>query len=417
MPNNFTIVITPTPLPTFPAAAIKLQRTTAYDIVQSLRDYAGAQASGETDREARRALLDGYREFYTAAHWTYLTRWQRVQLHGQFTQGTVTYASSGNLLTLTGAVWPQWAGQASMRIGSGTQVITGSTSGVVAFQSVARISDTQLQLDPFLCPQGDVLTPQPFILYADQYEMPDDFTASDQWYADVAWGAMSYVHPNQWLQVTRYYFSFSNTPRYYSFIQSRWTPGRLALVIFPFPNQDRTLDSLYRKKPRAITIWDASAGSISGAIGQNTVSGNGTGWTNAMVGSVLRVSGDNQNFPTNFEGENAFAEEHIVTQVSSPTLLNIDTALAGTYNGVKHRVSDLVDFEEGAMMNAFRCCCEKRFARQRSMKQYPQAVQAYKEALFLAREADVRTTEQRAAGQGGSYRTRMAYMPVGADVP
>lgn len=491
MPHNFTIVLTQLPLPTTPIGPTKVFRTTAYDMVQSLRDYAGAQASGEVDREARRALLDGYREFWSSANWTYLLKWNRIQVRGKFTLGTVTYTQSNQQCTLVGptgpvtaatnaspivvtsashglatnnriiitgatgntaangtwvitvidantfslngstgngvynassgtwvVAWPTWAGQASIRIGSGLGTNPSSpSSGVVAFQSIGLISANVIQLDPILNPGVDITTASSFTLYADQYELPDDFQASNQWFADVAWGGMSFVNPNQWMQVTRYYFSFSNTPRYYSFIGSRWTPGRMCLVIFPFPDQDRTLDSIYRRKPRAITIWDYNTGSLSGTLGQNTVSGNGTTWTAAMVGSVLRISGDNVNLPTNFEGDTPFAEEHIITQVNSATQLTLDTALAASYTGVKHRVSDLVDIEEGAMTNAMRCCCEKRFARQRSMKTYMQAVATYKEALVLAREADERSFETRSAGMGGAYRTRMAFQPRGVDVP
>jgi hypothetical protein len=69
------------------------------------------------------------------------------------------------------------------------------------------------------------------------------------------------------------------------------------------------------------------------------------------------------------------------------------------------------------MLDAFRLCCEKKIARQRSMKTFQQAAMSYKEALILAREADERSFETRTAGMGGAYRTRMAYMPTGVDLP
>jgi len=423
VPNNFTVILTPTPPPVVAPSAYPVCRTTAYDMIQSLRDYCGAQAGGGLDRDARRALIDAYREYESDHNWTYYQKHGRIQVYGKYTTGSVTYTQATQQLTLTNGVWPSWAGRGYIRIGSGTNntVPSNPASGVVAYLAINRISDSILQLDPVLNPGSDITIQCAFTLYEDTYEMPDDFQASDQWYADVAWGGMTYVRPNQWLQVTRYYFSFSNTPRYFTFKSSPWTQGRLALSIFPFPDQDRTLDSMYRKRPRPITISDYNSGTISGATGANVVSGNGTVWTPAMIGSVLRIGGppnpDRSNLPTNFEGDVPYAEEHIIAGVTSGTQLTIDTALATNYSGVLHRVSDPIDVEDGAMMDAFRLCCEKKIARQRSMKTMSQAAALYKEALLLAREADERSFETRAAGMGGAYRTRMAYMPTGVDIP
>jgi hypothetical protein len=423
MANNFTIVLTPTGPPPVAPSAFPVSRTTAHDMIQSLRDYCGAQSSGFLERDARRALIDAYREYQSDHNWTYYQKHGRIQVYGKYTQGSVTYTQATQQITLSGGVWPAWAGRGYIRIGTGTGIPMPSnpTSGVTAYLAINRISDSILQLDPILNPGQDITPPCAYTLYEDTYEMPDDFQASDQWYADVAWGGMTYVRPNQWLQVTRYYFSFSNTPRYFTFKTSPWTQGRLALSLFPFPDQDRTLDSMYRKRPRPITISDYNSGTISGAAGTNTVSGNGTVWTPAMVGSVFRVGGmplpDRSNLPTNFEGDVPYAEEHMITAYNSGTQISIDTPLQATYAGVLHRISDPIDVEDGAMMDAFRLCCEKKIARQRSMKTFAQAAASFKEALILAREADERSFETRTAGMGGALRTRMAYMPTGVDIP
>lgn len=411
MAGGTTVVLTPT-TPPVPAVgtALHTPRTTAYDVLQRLTDYAGSSGGAEIAREASRALLAGYREFATAHHWSYFYQHGRLNTNAQYTTGTVAYLQSSGTypyqLTLTGGTWPSWAASGSLRIGT------------VTYDVATRVSDTVLTLDSVLTPATDLDAGTSYTLYQDTYTMPADFVAADQGFADISWGGMDYVHPSKWLQVTRYYYSASNTPRFYTFTGDPRNPGRICLRLFPFPDSSRTVDFVYQRRPRVINIISYTTGTATVASGTtpSTVTGTSTVWTANMAGSILRLSADQANLPTGLEGATPYADERTIGVFTSATEVTVDVPLAADYTAVKYRISDPIDVEDGAMLNAFVRCCEKHLATQRTMKNLPLAEKAYLTALVQAREADSRSFATRVAGMGGPLRQRMATMPRGADI-
>jgi hypothetical protein len=286
------------------------------------------------------------------------------------------------------------------------------------------VNSTVLTLDPVLNPgpNGDALIPAgtPFQLYCDTYDLPEDFIATDQEFADISWGGMEYVHPNKWLQVTRYYASYSNTPRYYTIRGNPKIPNRLSVSIFPFPDSDRTIDFVYHRGARKVTIdrYQTGSASVNASGGATqTVTGTGTNWTASMAGSVIRLSGDSLNFPTDFAGDNPAAIERNIVSVQSATQLTVDDAISQSFSGVKYRISDPIDVESGAMYEAFVRCAEMHASIQRNSKDRELARKEYMLALEIAKEADSRNFAVRVAGMGGPYRQRLANMPRGPDIP
>lgn len=191
MAVTIQIPLTPTTAPSGTGTVIPhLARTTFWDLIEHMRDWAGADASQEQDRTAKRSILAAYRELVNAHNWSYLYQHGRVQLNGFFgSSGGVTpppqtiqvQVSSGplpNYVTLTGGTWPGWAPFGSMRIGN------------IIFDVDRLIDSTHLTLVAGLAPVVDQPAGTVFTLYRDTYTLPADFVAMDEGFTDVAWGSM-----------------------------------------------------------------------------------------------------------------------------------------------------------------------------------------------------------------------------------
>lgn len=422
----FLFLNNPNPQPSVTSTILThVPRTTVWDIVEQGRDFLGADSSGDTDRVVHRAVQAALRELVNSHQWLYYYTHGRVQGRGFFTDGTIQFqVSSGsvpNLVTLTPSTstgWPVWANLGSMRTGSVTTNNLNNTGlGTVIYDVDRVIDSTHLTLKAGLAPITDIPAGTSFTLFLDTYDLPTDFVNTDQGFADVSWGGMEYVHPNKWLQVNRYYQSYSNTPRFYTIMGSPKSPNRLCWRIFPFPDSDRTLDFVYKRRPRLPTRDQYTTGTaITDAVGSpQQVFGNGTTWTSDMVGSVIRLSGT-QTLPTGWSGSNPYLMERNILSVDSPTQLTVDDTAIQTLSNVAYRISDPVDVEETAMLDAFLRCVEKHIALMKNMKDAPLRAQMYEQALLFAKDADARSFASRIAGVGGPYRQRLANMPRGPDI-
>jgi hypothetical protein len=193
-------------------------------------------------------------------------------------------------------------------------------------------------------------------------------------------------------------------------------PGRMTLKVFPWPFDNRSIDFVYRRRPRALTHFAISAGTASVTGGDTTavVTGSGTSWTADMVGSVIRLS-SNSTLPTGEVLENPAAfESTIIAWNSSTSLVVMDTPPA-TLSTVAYVISDPVDIEPGAMLNAFFRGCERSLALTRTLKDKPDAASQYKIALDAARAADSRSSMQRHAMMRTRFLQRLRDMPQGPD--
>lgn len=411
MTVNITIPMTPTIPPAVGSTIVPhTGRTTVMDMIEYLRDFMGADPSGEADRVAKRAIQNGLRRVANAHNWTYLYNHGRLDTNGFYTTGTIQYqVSSGTYpyqVTLTGGTFPAWTAFGTFRI------------GLVTYDVDRFISPTVCTLNPVQAATADMAPGTAFTLYRDTYTMPADFVAADEGFADVSWGSMEYVHPNVWLRTNRYYQSYSNTPRYYTFMGDPKVPDRLCMRIFPYPDQDRTIDLIYKRRQRAVTLdkYEVGRVSIDSVNAPQTVIGAGTSWAASMVGSVLRVSSNAQP-PTGFSGVNPAALERNIALFVTSGNMSFDDVSPTTFTNAIYRISDPIDIEDGAMLECFMRACELEIAIERRMKDLPVIRKFYSDYLVAAKEADARVFAARVAGVGGPYRQRMARMPSGPDIP
>src|ERR1700736_1633074 len=252
MTVSTTIPLTPTSPPASGTAIPHTIRTTCWDLIEYLQDFEGANPSQELYRAAKRSIQAALRDMVNAFNWSYLYQHGRVYTHGHYTTGTIqVQVSSGtyaNQVTLTGGTFPSWTQYGCIRIGT------------VTYDVDQYINATTCTLKAGLAPVVDVAAGTAYDLYQDAYTLPADFVAMDQGLSDSTLGAMGFVHPSLWLETVRAMQSYSNMPRWYTIMGDPKIPNRLCFRVFPYPDTDRTIDFIYKRRPRAVTIDQITAG-------------------------------------------------------------------------------------------------------------------------------------------------------------
>lgn len=185
-------------------------------------------------------------------------------------------------------------------------------------------------------------------------------------------------------------------------------PGRLVMRVLPIPWESRTIDFIYKRRPRALTIPSMTGGTVSVSQGLNNLVGVGTAFTPNMVGMSIRLS-NNATAPTSIiKGTNPAAFDTTVAAYVSPTALTLFDAANANYAGVGWTASDPIEFEQGAMLQAYLRCCEKQIGILRILKDKPSASAQYDQALAEAKSADSRSFagKRPQQGSGRSWRLR-----------
>jgi hypothetical protein len=339
----------------------------------------------------------------------------------QLTSGT--YPNQITLSTPIGSpamVWPPWAGGGIIRLGTTGMFpaytpVTGdvdTTTSYVAYKVAEMKSSTVLTLDPVLSPPIDLPAGTPFILYCDTYVLPEDFVAQDQALYERNFGGMQYTHPREWLYENRYVFA-QGTPQQYTITGEQKFPGRLVTRIYPWPYEFRSIDFIYKRRPRRLLTPLTTGGSITMTAGSNAVVGTGTAFSPNMVGSVVRLTPSTTKLPSSLiMGSNPATLETVITDWISTTQLNLQDPADQAYTNSLYTISDSVDIEAGAMMNAYLRCVEKHIGMSRTLKDKPSAAKQYDAALSEAKSADSRSFQMRSVNQAGPMRRRLRDYPV-----
>lgn len=404
------------------------------DIIDHGIDYLGGNPADQTKRDCVRAALEAYRDLCNAFTWSYLYTQGRIitsQAYDSSVVGsTVAYLESSGTyprqMTITGDTWPAWAANGIVRIGglapgdnSGGQydsVYAGpNTTGPVGYKVDQRISATVITLDPVICPVADIAAGTSFVLYQDTYVLPDDFVAQDQALYESHFSGMHFTHPREWLFENRYIFS-SGVPEFFTITGDRKYPGRLVTRMFPWPYQSKSVDFIYKRRPHRLYTQSVTSGTVSATSGSNVVTGVGTAFSPNMVGSTFRLSGNTKPPSSLIMGTNIGVFETVVQSWVSPTSIVLQDDLDATYSGVGYMISDTVDIEPGAMLNAYLRCVEKHIGMARTLKDKPSASKQYDVALSEAKCADSRSFAGRHTVVGGNkLRHQWWRGPIGPD--
>ena len=381
---------------------------TFHDTLLHLEDYERANASAQRTRFHRRAIFTGMQELAHAHHWSYLYAADRVNTVAPYAEGTIAFDYTGGsyerVATLTDGTWPNWASYGTLIIGE------------VRYQVADRVNATEIQLSVHSNPQADVAAGTSYTLIRDRYLLPQDVWTIDDLQTPEAWRILTYVHPREWMRLTRHNSSSANTPMFYSVIGSEDFQGCMDLILEPYPDRATSIDFIYSRRMRQIRVQDEKTGVVTTSNLSKTVTGDGTAFTDHLVGSIIRVASNANEWPTGRDGANPYSEQRMVMSVQSATQLTTDFDFTATRTGVKYVVSDPIDIEYGVMKTAFLRGCESQLAKMARMSDRQAVESEYQLALRYAKEADNRTTAPRSVGGQAGYYQRLADMPLGADV-
>jgi hypothetical protein len=343
---------------------------TYYDAVESLivSSFGGPQDAEQ--RDIRTAIHRAYDELTTIRDWAYYHVHGRIVLQAPYDTGTVT--SSGATVTLTGGTWPTWAASgAYLKVGEEICRVASRTSGSV----VVLDSDLALKAD---------VTGASYTLYRSVYPLPDDFRNLDEPSDEYNWWSGLYVTPDQAMKIERVSNS-SGEPYHWTLIKDPDSSG-WAIKVVGYPTGTQTLDFTYRRTARPIRYSGHEAALRQGTLARSTttVTGTGTAFSSAMVGSVLRI-GDTTNIPGPIESLTPWVSEAKITAVASATSLTTD-ASSTVASTTKYLITDPLDLAphmHGAMDSA----CDYWLARIRGTGE-DKAFQLYQRDLRLAMEQD-----------------------------
>jgi hypothetical protein len=394
---------------------------TFQDTIDHLVGYLGGDAGDQVQRDSREAALAAYNEIVNAYNWSYLYKQGRIKTIGVWPPSQIdpsqpvptiqTFESGGTYpfqVTLTGATWPSWAGTGYIRV------------GLVDYKVNKMIDSVTLTLDPILSPVFDLPAGTQFALYYDTYLLPEDFISQDQAIYELNFGGMTFVHPRVWLFSTRYAFSWSQ-PQEFCVTSDSHYPGRLVMRVLPIPWESRTIDFIYKRRPRALTTpllpLTTPGGTVSVSQGLNNLVGTGTAFTPNMVGMSLRLSYDSTAPTSIVKGTNPAAFDSIIDDFVSPTALTLHDAANANYAGVGWTASDPIEFEQGAMLQAYLRCCEKQIGILRILKDKPSASMQYDKALAEAKAADSRSFAGKSPHLGGGRPWRLRDYNQGFSAP
>lgn len=371
-----------------------MERLTYQDAVDHVVDYVGGGLSDVVVRDAKKAVQAAYRDLFLAHNWTYLYKLGRIPTVVSYATGTIAYDSGTGVVTLTGGTWPTWAADGAIRVGE------------LTFLVKARLSATTLSVDDLMKPPSSIAAGTKYTLYMDSYALPEDLVSQDQISQQGIFGSMSYVHPRSWLKPVVQRWE-TGDPRVYTILEDPLRRPSFRLFLWPIPDSVFTLDFVYKRRPRPLSIIRATAGTLAVNSGSATVTSSTAIFTQSMVGSVIRAYTGTTLQPG---GGHVYAlppaYESVIDSVTSPTVAVCREASESTLSAAPYYVSDILDIDPQIMANAFWLGCEHRVSMLRVLKDKPSVRDAYRDDLEMAKSADSRSSAGRVASGGRTTVTR-----------
>jgi hypothetical protein len=365
--------------------------TTFADLILHGSDYLGLDSNSTSIRAITDATVSALRALESVSTWRYFRRTQLLNLHAIVTsEATASYTHATRTV-----VWPE---NLPSWFDAGSAVnVAGPTCYVV--ESLVVGSTTNFVLQPFSNPGEDQTFAIGTNLCQYTFDLPDDFAAM----ASVGLVATSYlvlfpVSSQDMAEMLRRTFA-TGTPVRYAVVGSTSTLGQQAIQLHPVPNvAGGKVSILYTRHPRALRIRDNRAGTVTGTAGLATVTGTGTAFSQAMVGSVIRFT-DTGEYPTGLTDTNPYLEERTILQVTSATSLTVSAPLAYSYATKKYVISDPVDCPRYMMSLLYRLV-ERELRLVKRIDGKPEEAEALMLETLRSMEMDNSITVNEIAGPG-----------------
>lgn len=375
---------------------------TYQDAVDFVCDAFQIPAANTTQlRSAQRAVDNALIRLGNQADWSYYSRRAFLRTQDSVSDGTIAYTHSTLRVTLTGATWPSWALYGRIQI-------NGSTYDVASV-----VSSTVITLGANGNPGADIAAGTPYLMWQDEYTLPDDFARVGILLDQASLYPLQYVPPDEAESIAVSYKT-AGYPEWYTVRRSSHYNGRRVLVLAPGPTSGRMYEFSYGARALPIRIKEFSSRTCTTDGSTLVTFESATVLPQNLEGAVLRISDDGQLLPTSKFGRLdeagntlfrlPYAQAYIVER-NSDTTCTVDSAIAALTD-VRFTISDPIDIDIPTMQDAFLGLVEAEYARF-TYREPDQRYGRIREALARIREgmqADYASRSPSVAS-GGFYRT------------
>lgn len=364
---------------------------TYQDAVEHLTDHFDVDRAFRLQRNVRRAVEEAYRDLPQQGYWACFRRRAIINTVASQTTGTITYTHSSRTVTLATTTFPSTAAKYRIIIDS------------VHYDIESYTDSTHVVLPSTSNPGADVAAGTTYTLYRNEYPLPTTFRRSlglvdveNQRPIPIITDAEE--HSFQQLGT----LGTPGTPVYAAIRNTGETTGGLSLVFNCPPNTAAAYDLQFDATPRAFVLSEKySVGTATISSASTSLTGTGTAFPSNCAGCVLRLSVNASDEPTGPFGaqidgidvDNFYAFQTTVYSRDSATALTLVDAADAAYSGVKYTLSDPIDIEDNAMLDAFLRIAEFKYARLARMdaKVIDRYEREARDAVILAKENDKRT--------------------------
>lgn len=370
---------------------------TYQDAVDHIVDTYELARSGRPLKHARLAVNNAYRDLPSKTRWAYYNRTKKITTVASQSTGTVEYDHTGGTyerqLTLTDSTWPTW-------IEFGEILIDG-----VAYEIDEQKSSTVITLSSDRNPGADVAETT-YVLYRSHYPLDVNFRRGSRLTEIAQSFELEYVPPQEIISRSAGNYS-PGRPECYTIRNAGEYYGELFVEFHPPPSMARTYQFTAEVIPRQLRIEKESAGTVSVAANNTTVTGSGTAFTQRHVGCIIRFSNDGTNEPASRVGNTSsstepYTEQRVIASVASSTSLELDQSIDSTLSNVKYTISDPLDLRADAMLSYFFQLAEAEFEALQRADTWPASMQRAQAKLREAIAADVRHRNPE-GGSGDQY--------------
>jgi hypothetical protein len=354
---------------------------TYQDAVDDLLDYFGEGRDRRAKRTAKRAILEAYR-FLAGRHpWTVYSSLNRVTTVAPYRTGTIAYTHTGGsserLVTLSGGTFPAaWTAY-------GVLTIDG-----LPYQVESYIDGTHLTLTAGSNPGADVDAGTSYVLHRDTYQLPIHVRSVGALRDLVNGYKPDYVSPDEWLEVIRG-FTSTSCPTHYTILSEPEHYNSMAVRLAPSPDRQYAYDYTYDRRPAPLRTLDDGSGTLS--VSGTTATASTGVFKSWHAGSVIRV-GDATNKPTGTAGEYPYQYQRTIVAVTGTTTVTLDSSLGASVSAIKWTLSDPLDIDTGAMLDALMSESRARFARMLTLESATRLKGEARDAYVLAKAQDNKST-------------------------
>jgi len=375
--------------------------TTYQDVLDHITSWKQVSV-GRPYQQARRAVLEAYRDLPFKAAFTRFERKVMLVAEEEEDTGTVSYNHQTRVVTISGATWPTNVVNHRIVINDGV------------FHIVERYSDTEIRLRRYDNPGTDYPSGTTYRLVKDCWKLPDDFRRVVS-VVDVGGRCNLPVEGRFSTNDLAFLNGLSEAgqPRM-AYVTGGGEWGGSYLYVTPPPASDIRLSVTYDAQPKPLLIDTFCNGTVALTSGSTTATFtlDSTVTLPATIsnGAILRVSLNN-NIPTgplgrldnkNQEVVNPADYEFIITERLSNTTVRLAEAATATVSGKLFTISDVIDLDDVAVTALMRTA-EANYVRmtmqgnegysglQRMADEYAL------EALRFAKENDRRINSERNA--------------------